>query len=171
MKRPTIIFIPGWNDTGKEPCYQSLKLIGSYRVFSPTWKYRTIEQWIAEFESYIEINKLSDYIAIGFSLGAYIIACANVSPKQTIYCSLSPLFKEDKKYWPAEMKKLIGKRRLTNLGLYLPKANSSFLVGEKEKKIMFQMANRLSKDQLKIVKGTGHEITKDYAQAILKCLN
>ena len=156
------MIIPGFGGNKNMEVYRKFrKIFGkSCYIFSPTWNYKTIKYWLKEYEEFIVKNKITNFTAIGFSMGAYIIACSNILPKNIIYASMSPLFKEDINNWPKKMIQEIGKRRIKTLGTYHKKPNSIFIYGENEVPFMKKMIDRLSgKNRIILIKGVGHDIS------------
>lgn len=169
-----IVIIPGFRETKKRKIYKEFKkkLGKQCYIFSPVWKYRTIKDWVNEFELFITKKYPNNFIAIGFSVGAYIIACSNIKPDLTIYASMSPLFKEDKKSWTKQMAKILGEKRINTIAKYNSKPNSIFLIGEKEDQVMFDTTHRLSKSDrsaVRIIKNADHDISQEtYFDTIVK---
>ena len=138
-------------------------------VFAPTWKYHSIEDWINEYECFIIENNIRDFTAIGFSVGAYIIACSKIVPQKTIYASMSPLFADDIHKWTPKMIRPLGKWRINSVGTYAKKPETTFIVGEKELPIVFDMVKRISGNSKVItIKGVGHDISdKKYFDTVI----
>lgn len=174
LKYMDIIIITGFGENEKKKIYKEFqkKLGRRCYIFSPAWKYRTIKDWVNDFELFILKKKLNNFTAIGFSVGAYIIACSNIKPDLTIYASISPLFREDIKSWSKQMTKILGKKRINTIGKYNSKPNSIFLIGEREDKSMFNTTHRLSKlngSVVKIIKNADHDISqKIYFDSIIE---
>ena len=171
MKTIDTIIIPGFSGNAKMHIYQKLqKTIGKdCHVFTPTWKYHSISDWIKEYEDFIKENNIHDFTAIGFSVGAYIIACSKVIPKKTIYASMSPLFPEDVHNWTPKMIRPLGKWRMKSVGTYIEKSNSTFIIGENELPIVSNMVKRISNSNKVIkIKGVGHDMSHvDYFNTII----
>ena len=158
-----IIVIPGFGGNKTTDVYKKFKKQFNASIFVPTWKYRTPKDWVEEYEAFIKNNNITDFTAVGFSMGAYIMACSKTKPTKSIYASISPFFKEDTKTWSKREKKYLGKRRFSAMGTYIKKPNSIFMVGSKERQSVFDVVKRIGgKSKVMIVKDTPHHITPYY---------
>jgi pimeloyl-ACP methyl ester carboxylesterase len=171
MKTNQTIIIPGFGGNAKMAVYRKFqKTVGKdCYVFTPAWKYHSIHDWIKEYECFIKENDIKNFTAIGFSVGAYIIACSNIIPQKTIYASMSPLFTEDIHNWTPKMIRPLGKWRMKSVGTYTEKPATTFIVGEKELPIVFNMIKRISGNSKVItIKGVGHDISnKKYFDTVI----
>lgn len=169
-----ILIIPGFGGDKNFDIYKRFqeRLGENCYIFSPKWKYRTINDWVREYEDFIKAKKLTNFTVMGFSIGAYIIACSSIIPKKTIYASMSPLFKEDIPNWPKKMISPLGQRRIKNLGEYKEKPNSVFVVGENEVKFLFEMIGRISgKNRVIVINDVGHDLSHErYFDTVLELL-
>jgi pimeloyl-ACP methyl ester carboxylesterase len=80
------------------------------------WNYRTMSDYIEEFERFYSVHKGKKNYLFGFSYGAVIAfsTAEKLQPEKIYLCSLSPDFKEDVKGMEEWIKKYIGARRLND---------------------------------------------------------
>ena len=144
-------------------------------VFTPKWKYGSLTSYLKEFYEFIKKNDLKDgeYTALGFSMGAYILACSTVKPYKTVYASLTPLFEKYINDWPEAWRKTFGgKKRFNDRGKYVAKPSTSFLVGNKEPAFFLDCALHFSdtSSPVYMVKA-GHDLfEKDYFNTLQRII-
>lgn len=169
-----IIIIPGMGGTSEDETSTFFKSIlgESCIIFSPTWKYRTSKDWVKEYEDFVIEKDLKNFVAFGFSMGAYILACSSVVPDRTVYGSLSPFFKEYISSWSSKELDFLGKKRVKDMGVYISKPNSYFLYGEKEDISVLNISIEKSKNKnVFCIKDSGHDIlNKDYINKVISLL-
>lgn len=164
MKSHPIIFIPGFKDSVPDGLYEALGK--DAQVFIPTWKRHTLSYWIKEYEDFIVKNGIKDFIAIGFSFGALIIACSRIVPKENILIAVTPLFREYKKFWKKQWIESIGQQRFRDPGVYIPKVKTCFIIGEKDFDLIKKAVLHLKgNSRLVSVRNAGHNIM-DYLSVL-----
>jgi pimeloyl-ACP methyl ester carboxylesterase len=195
MKSPkkTFFLLPGF---GMQPKHKSFKWLviflkqrGFRVVETPiNWDYKTLSKNTLEFIEFFNKNKGSENYVLGFSYGAVIafLSANIVKPKKIYLCSLSPDFKEDRKFMSKKIAKYIGKRRFADAykreGKKLAKelkVPSVVFYGEEEGKkfpslkIRCKETARLAKNsKLVVVKDAPHKIDfPTYIVAIKKELS
>lgn len=176
-----IIIIPGFGESASEDEYVQLKK--NFQIhedsvvefYNPTWDRRTIRHWIEDFNKQFKDVDTSDFILIGFSLGAYIaLALAKGQKfKKVMLASLSPYFKENLKQLPDDAVKFMGKNRMKDFAdIAIPKfidCPSVFLFGDKDWKMAISQAQKLAikyNGKFFLIEDTGHELTKNYIKKI-----
>ena len=161
MKTLPLVVLPGLG--GKRKDYRRFNAtFPNCYVWYPKWEYKTLTYLKADFKKFLKSHNLNDgeYKAVGFSMGAYVLACSNVKPFQTVYASLTPLFKEDLKKWPPKWRKALGKRRFKDLGVYVPKPFTTFVMGKNEPRFFQDCQDRLAseKEWRVTLEGVGHDV-------------
>lgn len=169
-KNTLIILIPGFGGSYKEYSKFKKEFGKKILIFSPTWKYNTVTFWIKELKEFIRRNRVTDFVALGFSMGAYIIACSDIKPKATIYASISPLFEQYINTWPKKTRNFLGKRRFDDLGKYIHKPSTTFMIGELEPVFMHNAISRLktSGDKFIEIKEGDHNILSGRYYDVIK---
>lgn len=183
--------IPGNGEDLKTRDYAAVlkvyKSLGYDPKFVPIqWRYRTIDDWIAQVESKIPKKDIQNSLLSGFSYGSMIALgiAAKTSPKKLLLFSLSPYFKEDTPF-PAKYYKWHGKRRMKNFENFsfdrLAKrihCPNLLFIGSKEQVKYKDIAQRsadasrkLKHNQLIVVKDAGHDVADPkYIEVIKKAL-
>lgn len=97
-----MFIIPGFMESVTDSDYQKLKRFLVRKGFvvklvSIRWKYKTITDYITEFEHFYLKNKSDNNSVLGFSYGAVIAfsAAQKLGVNRLYLCSLSPDFSED----------------------------------------------------------------------------
>ena len=181
--------IPGSGEDLKSRDYPAVlemyKQLGYEPRFVPVdWKYKTIDDWIAQVKKKISKKDIKSSLLSGFSFGSMIAlgVAAQTNPKKLLLFSLSPYFAED---FPKQEKDLkrIGKRRIEkfkslSFSKTVGKINCPtllFVGGEEIKK--YKDTNHRSKkahqeisnSKLIVVQGVGHNVSDPkYVEAIRK---
>lgn len=173
--------IPGFGETISDAPYKEIITFlknKKYNVifYQPKWKWNTMDRWLSDFRKIL--YKDSESIALGFSLGANILALSTESYtfKKVIFCSISPYFKNDLKHLPTLASKILGKRRMIAFSKYnFPETSNIpafFIYGEKEAELI-PNGNKIHFDMWKgnkkyrIVKGAEHDISNtEYIKTI-----
>lgn len=188
----TVFIIPGFKESAQGKKYKWLRdLFHSkgylVKTVPITWNYKTVSDYIDEFESFYSKHKSEDNYLFGFSYGAVIaFSCAEkLRPKKIHLCSLSPDFKEDVKGIEDWIQKYIGKRRLEDCkkrsGVRIAKSltiPTVIFYGEKEVAEFPQMKKRILETErlaknVKViaVKEAPHDISfPAYQNAIIKII-
>ena len=180
-----IYIIPGYSEFTKERKYQ---IVGSFfkkkgysvKYVDINWKYKTMSDYVKEFEEKVSKDNTTNFSVLGFSFGAMIafISATHINFKNLYLCSLSPYFKEDVSKLKDSWKKAIGKRKLKDVNNFSfnkivksIKCKSLLFVGEKEHLLVLNRVKETHKkirnSSLIIVPNAKHEMGyKNY----LKCL-
>ncbi|MFA5369008.1 MAG: hypothetical protein WC303_03375 [Candidatus Paceibacterota bacterium] len=188
-----IFIIPGFKQKISDTQFTWLKSFLKNKGFDVamvpiTWNYRTMNDYIAQFEKFYKENKSNINYVLGFSYGAVIafITAADLKPKKIYLCSLSPDFREDLTSMKEWIIKYIGKKRIEDLKRRSAKdiakklnVPATIFYGEKEGKRFPDLKNRceetvrLAKNtKLIIVKNSPHDISNpEYVLAIKKEFN
>ncbi len=163
-----IIFVPGFG--ASDPRY--LKRVLGFRcnIFIPDWERGTLSDYIREYEAFLINNNLSDFIAIGFSFGALIIACSKVVPKESILIAMTPLFVEDKIFWSQKWIDSIGIKRFADQGIFIAKSNTTFLVGGKDTKVILRTVGRLRGNAAVFMEQSAGHLLEDFVGIIKKLI-
>lgn len=141
-------------------------------IFTPHWEYRTMSHWVAEYEIFLQRNKIINFTAIGFSMGACILANSNTIASRTIYASMSPLFKNYLERWPKKWLTYLGKKRIEDTKKFSRKPNSYFIFGDMELEFLKQSNREFSNNKnVTVVPGVAHEFfNKNYLDSIKNIL-
>jgi len=98
-----VYIIPGFGYSPRHKEYVKLAEAFKENGFKPkvikiNWYRRTMEDYLVQFMEQYKNSPKEEVTLLGFSLGANITLLANekAKPKNIIFCSLSPYFKEDK---------------------------------------------------------------------------
>lgn len=192
-KKKTVLFIPGYFETLTSRNYAStIKAIegrGYKVIFVPIdWKYKTITDWVTEFEStYTKYNPATTILA-GFSYGSMIalISASKRPPAALWLFSLSPYFAEDLPNLNPTWLRGIGKRRVMDFQrlAFTPIATTItsptlIFYGEKEASVWPPMKHRaeearrlIKNSQLIQVPGAHHDVTDSrYIAEIKKAMH
>lgn len=117
----TMFIIPGFKESAAGKEYAWLRDFFSTKGFSVKlvpvhWNYRTMSDYLTEFEAFYRAHKGEENYLFGFSYGAVIAfaTAQTVQPTKIYLCSLSPDFKEDVTGMEDWLKKYIGARRLND---------------------------------------------------------
>jgi pimeloyl-ACP methyl ester carboxylesterase len=183
-----IFIIPGFKQKPTDKYFIWLKKFLHSKNFDVVivpinWNYKTMSDYIKEFEKFYNKHKSEENYILGFSYGAVItfITAERLKPKKIFLCSLSSDFKEDVPKMSNFIKQYIGKKRildcLTRSGKSIAKEltiPTVIFYGEKEGKQYPQLKKRceetakISKNsKLIIVKNSPHDISHpDYMNAI-----
>lgn len=183
-----IFIIPGFKQKATDKQFMWLKKFLVEKGFnvslvSITWDYRTMTDYVLEFENFYKKNKVDENYVLGFSYGAVIafITANKLKPKKIFLCSLSPDFKEDIPNMRQWVLNYIGKNRvadfLTRSGKKIAEeltVPATIFYGEKEGrqypqlKIRCEETVKLAKQaRLVIVKKSPHNISNsEYVVAI-----
>ena len=181
MKK-TLLLIPGFGENTKEFPYSELissaEKIGFNKIIeiNPLWNYRTATDWYAEILEKLKDIDSENTVAVGFSLGAYVLLQLSEKKKfyKSIICSISPYFKEQILKMPKEAKVFFGKRRVEDFKKHsLPVKNNSkkiFIFGDQDWPYAIEESKLLAKihtSEFKLVKDSGHELTNNYIKVII----
>jgi pimeloyl-ACP methyl ester carboxylesterase len=148
-----------------------------------TWNYKTMSDYITEFENFYNKSKSEENYILGFSYGAVIAfsTAEKLHPRKLFLCSLSSDFKEDVASMSDTIKRYIGEKRvadcLTRSGKEIAKkltVPTLVFCGEKEGRAYPQLKKRCeetvqlaSNAKLIIVKDSPHDIAyPEYVMAI-----
>jgi len=111
--------IPGFKESVRDADYTSLKKFFERKGYCVklvpiTWNYRTMTDYIQQFEDFYSKHKTEKNHVLGFSYGAVIAfsSAEKLGVDRLYLCSLSPDFCEDVTDIQEWMKKYIGVRRL-----------------------------------------------------------
>lgn len=185
-----IFIIPGFKQKPTSKSFVWLKnflVDKKYKVeiVPITWNYKTMSDYVSEFENFYNKNKVEENYILGFSYGAVIafITAEKLKPEKIFLCSLSSDFKEDVSSMSNFIKQYIGKKRvldcLTRSGKGIAKKltiPTIIFYGELEGKLYPQLRKRCEEtaklvrnSKLVIVKNSPHDILHpDYMEAIKK---
>jgi len=184
-----IYIIPGYSEYTKEKKY---KKIGSFfkkkrydvKYIDISWKYKTMSDYVKEFEEKVLKDNLNNFSILGFSFGAMIaFSSIKLKPKQLFLCSLSPYFKEDLPKIKPSWKSAVGKRMMKDVENFsfnklVKKVNcKTFLfVGEKEHPLVLERTKiahkNLKNSKLIVVPNAKHDIgNENYLKVIEKIVN
>jgi dienelactone hydrolase len=118
----TFFFIPGFGQKATDKKFSWLINFLKKNNFNVIkvpveWKYKTMTDYVCDFEEFYNKNKTETNYILGFSYGAVItfLSASKLKPKKIYLCSLSPDFKEDLSGMKLWIKKLIGKRRIIEM--------------------------------------------------------
>ncbi len=121
MKK-VVYIIPGFGQKTSQKGYQQvIKFFKSHKFnvvpVRISWKNRVMSDYVKEFFNQVKRDGNNQIYLFGFSYGAMIafISSIKLKPKTQILCSLSPHFREDLKYFKRPWKKIIGKKRMSDL--------------------------------------------------------
>jgi esterase/lipase len=187
MKK-TIFIIPGYGGRANDKYQGWMKPFFKKKGFIVKevpvhWKYRTMSDYVEEFELFYEKNKSEKNYVLGFSFGAVIalISAEVLSPDKLFLCSLSPYFKEDFHAFAPRTKRFLGVKKYKDFKKYSAKTLTKNLsiptvifYGETEGKKFPQLKVRaeetvktISKGRLIVVKDAPHQIDfPAYVEAI-----
>jgi len=180
-----IYIIPGCGEFTKEKKYQRVgsffKKKGYFVKYADIkWKYRTMSDYVREFEAKVLKDNPTNFSILGFSFGA-MIAFASViklKPKKLFLCSLSPYFKEDVFKLKSWQKKAVGKKRIQDVENFSFKklvkninCKTFLFVGEKELTLVTERVKEANKkirnSKLIIVPNTKHDFgNENYLRCI-----
>lgn len=186
-----VYIIPGLGENTKQQEYK--KIINyfqkkHFRVIpiKINWKRRVMSDYVQDFfDQYHQHNKNDQVYLFGFSFGAMIsfIVSSQIKPQAQILCSLSPYFKEDLPTIRGWWKKLMGKARINNFGLWsfnnLSKKISCktyIMVGAKEVQELVKRVKaankKINNSELFAVDKAKHNIAqKEYLEQIKNVIN
>lgn len=189
----TFFFIPGFGQKATDKKFSWLISFLKKKNFNVIkvpveWKYKTMSDYISDFENFYNKNKTETNYILGFSYGAVIafLSANKLKSKKIYLCSLSPDFNEDLSGMKPWIKKLIGKRRIIEIkknsgktiakNLFIP---SVVFYGEAEGKaypklkIRCEETAKLAKNsKLIVVKKAPHNINyPEYTKAIKNEIN
>jgi len=119
--KPKFFIIPGWGQKPTDKCFTWLINLLRKKGFEVVkifidWDYRVMTDYVDDFKKqYRKYSGNKNYV-LGFSYGAVIafITATELKPKKIYLCSLSPHFKEDIKFMKPWVKKLVGKKRISD---------------------------------------------------------
>lgn len=190
MKRVAFI-IPGFGHTPKLQIYQDIACEFEKKgieavILDIPWNRKVMSDYVKVFkEKYQQLSFDEGYV-LGFSFGAMIsfISSPELKFKTQILCSLSPWFKEDLPYLKAWWKKVVGKRRVSDLTGFSYRdlardidCRTILLAGSKEE-IEVERNNQAVFSLLKcpkeyfVIEGAKHDITQDlYREQIYKTIS
>lgn len=181
----TAFIIPGLGESAENPAYPEITNYFRKKGIRPLivpiqWKYRTMSDYVAQFEDFYNKNKTEENSLLGFSFGAFIafVAGTKSKNKSLVICSLSPYFKEDLKgtikvHGKNVIERHIGSRRIKDFEKYSfndltkeIKSESVYIfVGEKELEICKMRAEdasrKISRSRLIKIKDTEHRIGQE----------
>ncbi len=102
MKNKNLFIIPGFGDSFLNKSYEYLLILAKkkeYNIYGVPidWKYKTLNEYTKQFETFYNKHKGKSNTVLGFSYGAAIafITATYLKPDVLILCSLSQTFKED----------------------------------------------------------------------------
>lgn len=182
MKK-TLLVIPGFGESTKEEQYKKLislakKDFDKIIEVNPVWNHRTVTHWYQDVLKSLSGVNPENITAVGFSLGAYILILLSehMNFNKTLLCSLSPFFKEQLSKMPEGAQDFFGKRRVKDFHKHhLPKKTQSsqtiFLFGTEDWVYAINQSEILAKvfkSEFVRIPGTGHELTDDYIEEIIK---
>ena len=179
----TLILIPGFGESTHEKPYKTIKNFATKAgikviEINPVWDYKTMSDWYTYSKNKIKDVDIKNTVIIGFSLGAYIsiLLSREHSFNKSIFCSLSPFFKEQLNNIPAQAKSFLGKRRMNDftkhsLNIKSISKKNILLFGDKDWGYAISEAKRFAVNNNYVfneVKDVGHELNEDYINAIIK---
>ena len=152
----TFFIIPGFRQSVADDLYQWLVRYLSHKQINIVaveihWNYRTMRDYITEFQIIYQKNKTKVNYVLGFSYGAVIAVMTgqDLLVDRLLLCSLSPDFAEDRTAMSPEIVTYIGKKRYTEASSRLAQAIAKNLTvqtvlfcGEKESVLYPQMLIR-----------------------------
>lgn len=178
----TLLIIPGFRETTKEKPYREIirfAKISGYKTIikiNPTWNHKTSTDWYNMAIHKIKNIDCENTVAVGFSLGAYILLLLsrNNKFKKMLFCSISPFFAEQIHKLPPSAQTFLGKRRLHDFKKYrlperLKTTQNIFFFGESDWKFAITEAEKYAtkqKSSFTLIKDTGHELTSIYIEKI-----
>jgi len=114
-----MFIIPGFRESITEGTYKNLKKFFESKNYLVkqvpiSWDYKTMSDYIRQFEDFYAKNKSESNHVLGFSYGAVVAfsSAEKLGIKKLYLCSLSPDFVEDVAGMQDWIKKYIGIRRL-----------------------------------------------------------
>jgi len=176
----TMFIIPGFKESVTDSSYKNLKKFFESKNYQVklvpiSWDYKTMSDYIQQFEDFYDKNKSESNHVLGFSYGAVIAfsSAEELGIKKLYLCSLSPDFSEDVMGMQDWIKKYIGVRRLkdclTRSGREIAKTltvPTVIFYGQKEATEFPQMLKRTLETQklakkVRVieVKGAPHDIS------------
>jgi len=180
-----VYILPGYLEFTKEKKYQ---IVGSFfkekgylvKYVDINWKYKTMSDYVKEFEEKVSKDNTTNFSVLGFSFGA-MIAFASViklKPKKLFLCSLSPYFKEDVFKLKSWQKKAVGKKRIKDVENFSFKkivknirCKTFLFVGEKEHPLVFnrikETHKKMKNSKLIVVPNSKHDVGNE---GYLKCI-
>jgi pimeloyl-ACP methyl ester carboxylesterase len=179
MTPKTFFIIPGFKEKATDKNYAWLLAFlktKNYKVVPVpvAWNYKTLSDNAVELLNFFKKYQGEKNYILGFSYGAVLamLIANEVKPKRLYLCSLSPDFSEDLKFMTSDIKKYIGKRRLSDIknrsGRKIAKelnVPTTIFYGKKEgseypqlKKRCEETAKLIKNAKLKVVKDASHQI-------------
>jgi pimeloyl-ACP methyl ester carboxylesterase len=182
--------LPGWGDELGSRDYDSILV--AYKSFgyepqfvSIDWKYKTIDDWVAEVKSKLSREDIKNSILSGFSFGATAalsLAGYYQPPAKLLLFSLSCYYKQDQETIPKSWMKSIGKNRAAafakiNFDDLASRINcpTQIFIGSKEDPEMLARAidaqQKIKNSKLIVVEGAKHDVADPrYTRAIKEAL-
>ncbi len=183
--------IPGAFEDLKSRDYKAVLDIYKKAGYQPEfvaidWKYKTINDWVAQVETKISKDNLRNSLLSGFSWGSMIalaIAANYTNPQKLFLFSLSPYFAEDLPHVKKPWLKWSGKRRVTSFKqLYMNElatkiqCPTTIFIGDKEvskysdmKRRTREAHKRIAGSKLVMIPGVKHDVADPaYIETIKK---
>ena len=200
MKK-VVYIIPGFGYSPHHKEYVKLAEVFRKNGFKPkvvriNWYRRKMEDYVEQFMNQYQSSPEEEVTILGFSLGANVALLVSpmVKPKNIVFCSLSPYFKEDQtdmkdiKYkWHEKplmlLTEVLVSPALKSMKKYSfndlsVKINSQvfILAGKKEIPGLIERAKdahkRIPKSKLLLIENTGHDIgSAEYREALKEVIS